>query len=41
MTPGDEFVKKLERFIGGTNESANENTSIRYAFYRARVQIEI
>ena len=39
MTPGDEFVKKLERFIGGTNESTNENTSIRYAFYRARVQI--
>jgi len=25
-------VKKLERFIGGTNESTNENTSIRYAF---------
>ena len=33
MTPGDEFVKKLERFIGGTNESTNENTSIRYAYY--------
>jgi hypothetical protein len=32
MTPGDEFVKKLERFIGGTNESTNENTSIRYAY---------
>ena len=32
-------MKKLERFIGGTNESTNENTSIRYAFYRARVQI--
>lgn len=41
MTPGDEFVKKLERFIGGTNESTNENTSIRYVFYSARVQIEI
>jgi len=39
MTPGDEFVKKLERFIGGTNESTNENTSIRHAFYSARVQI--
>ena len=35
MTPGDEFVKKLERFIGGTSESTNENTSIRYAFYSA------
>tara|TARA_B100000482_G_scaffold144107_1_gene106572 strand:- start:370 stop:495 length:126 start_codon:yes stop_codon:yes gene_type:complete len=41
MTPGDEFVKKLERFIGGTNESTNENTSIWYAYYSARVQIEI